>query len=140
MSSRGRQPPVSIDGWSETAGLPNPGIAARGTRFFAQREPVKRHILTFTFVFSVVRSSSMAAFLRLVSKSDNRIHHLNLELIQRVEDRTRNGKRSLQLTMASGERISVHGKYARAVISWMGSQSIGRNDMASDTVPLRHGR
>jgi hypothetical protein len=82
----------------------------------------------------------MAAFLRLISKSDNRIHHLNLELVQRVEDRTRNGKRSLQLTMASGERISVQGKYARAVMAWMSNHSIGRNDMASDTVPLRAGR
>jgi hypothetical protein len=82
----------------------------------------------------------MAAFLRLVSKFDNRVHHLNLELVQRVEDRTRDGKRSLQLTMASGERISVQGKYARAVIAWMNSQSVGKDEMASDTVPLRSGR
>jgi len=73
----------------------------------------------------------MAAFLRLVSKSDrNRIHFLNLELVQRVEDRSADGKRSLQLTMASGERIAVEGKYAAAVMNWMKSQSISGHEKA----------
>jgi hypothetical protein len=74
----------------------------------------------------------MAAFLRLVSKGDRaRIHYLNLELVQRVEDRSADGKRSLQLTMSSGERIVVEGKYAATVMNWMKAQSISSHERAA---------